>query len=114
MQHGFWQDFSAAHFLDMRHKRNLNGHTDELEGEDVVPLGTGIIQDLHTALGRTLFPVKAGPDQREFLMSRKCFATLNRHVPAMRRCPTIRSQLSGSTKTIGSSSLAWVGPRKIG
>lgn len=71
MQHGFWQDFSAAHFLDMRHKRNLIGHTDELEGEDVIPLGTGIIQDLHTALGRTLFPEQAGPDQRGFLMSTK-------------------------------------------
>ena len=23
MQHGFWEDFSAAHFLDMRHTRNL-------------------------------------------------------------------------------------------
>ena len=76
MQHGFWQDFSAAHFLDMRHKRNLIGHTDELEGEDVVPLGTGIIQDLHTALGRTLFPEKAGPDQRGFLMSTKVLRDL--------------------------------------
>ena len=76
MQHGFWQDFSAAHFLDMRHKRNLIGHTDEFEGEDVIPLGTGIIQDLHTAIGRTLFPGKAGPDQRGFLMSTKVLRDL--------------------------------------
>ena len=55
MQHGFWADFSAAHFLDMRHKRNLIGHTDNLEGEDVIPLGTGIVQDLQAAIRRTLF-----------------------------------------------------------
>ena len=61
MQHGFWKDFRAAHFLDMRHKRNLIGHTDELEGEDVIPLGKGIVQDLHAAIGRTLFPEEAGP-----------------------------------------------------
>ncbi len=76
MQHGFWQDFSAAHFLEMRHKRNLIGHTDELEGEDVIPLGTGIIQDLHTALGRTLFPEKAGSGQRGFLVSAKVLRDL--------------------------------------
>ena len=76
MQHGFWQDFSAAHFLDMRHKRNLIGHTDELEGEDVIPLGTGIIKDLHTALGRTLFPEQASSNQRGFLMSGKLYRDL--------------------------------------
>ena len=76
IQNGFWQDFSAAHFLDMRHKRNLIGHTDKLKGEDVIPLGTGIIKDLHTALGRTLFPEQTGPNQRGFLMSGKVYRDL--------------------------------------
>ena len=61
MQHGFWEEFNAAHFLDLRRMRNLIGHTDDLEGEDVIPLGTGIVQDLHTAIRRTLFPEKTGP-----------------------------------------------------
>ena len=61
MQHGFWEDFNAAHFLDVRRMRNLIGHTDDLDGEDVIPLGTGIVRDLHTAIGRTLFPERAGP-----------------------------------------------------
>lgn len=76
MQHGFWQDFSAVHFLDMRHKRNLIGHTDELEGEDVIPLGTGIIRDLHAALERTRFPEEASPGHRNFLMSAKVLRDL--------------------------------------
>ena len=39
MQHGFWEDFRAAHFLKIRHMRNLIGHTDDLEGEAVIPIG---------------------------------------------------------------------------
>ena len=76
MQHGFWQEFSAAHFLDMRHKRNLIGHTDKIEGEAVIPLGTGIVEDLHAALGRTLFPIETGPGQDKFLMSTKALREL--------------------------------------
>ena len=68
MQHGFWEDFNAAHFLDMRRMRNLIGHTDDLDGEDVIPLGTGIVQDLQTAIGRTLFPARAGPVPGGYLM----------------------------------------------
>ena len=76
MQHGFWQEFAAAQFLDMRHKRNLIGHTDEIEGEDIIPLGTGIVQDLHTAIDRTLFPEEADPGQGRFLMSAKALREL--------------------------------------
>ena len=76
MQHGFWEDFSAAHFLDMRHKRNLIGHTDDLEGEDVIPLGTGIVKDLHAAIRRTLFTENAGPGQGGFMMSGSAFREL--------------------------------------
>ena len=76
MQHGFWEQFSAAHFLDMRHKRNLIGHTDDLEGEDVIPLGTGIVQDLHVALRRTVFPETTGPAQGGFLMPTKVLREL--------------------------------------
>lgn len=56
MQHGFWENFSAAHFLDMRNKRNLIGHTDDLKGKDVISLGTGVVQDLQNAIRCTLFP----------------------------------------------------------
>ena len=28
MQHGFWEEFRAAHFLKVREMRNLIGHTD--------------------------------------------------------------------------------------
>ena len=76
MQHGFWEQFSAVHFLDMRHKRNLIGHTDDLEGDDVIPLGTGIVQDLHVALRRTVFPEITGPGQGGFLMSANDFREL--------------------------------------
>ena len=68
MQHGFWEDFKAAHFLDLRHMRNLIGHTDNIEGEDVIPLGTGIVQDLHAAIRCTLFPEKTGPGQGGFMV----------------------------------------------
>lgn len=76
MQHGFWGEFSAAHFLDMRHKRNLIGHTDDLDADDVVALGIGIAQDIHAARLRTMFPEKAGTDQSGFLMSAKDFREL--------------------------------------
>ncbi len=68
MQHGFWTDFSAAHFLDMRRMRNLVGHTDDLEGEDAIPLGTGIVHDIHAAIRNTFFPEKAGPGQGGFML----------------------------------------------
>ena len=68
MQHGFWNEFSAAHFLEVRHMRNLIGHTSDLEQEDVIPLGTGIVQDLHTAVQRTLFPEAGGPVTGGFMM----------------------------------------------
>ena len=76
MQHGFWEDFSVVHFLDMRHKRNLIGHTDDLEGEDVIPLGTGIVQDLQSAIQRTLFPENTGPGEGGFMMSARAFREL--------------------------------------
>ncbi len=69
MQHGFWEDFSAAHFLDMRRMRNLLAHTDDLTGEAVIPLGTGIIQDLQTAVQRTLFPLDTGSAKGSYLVS---------------------------------------------
>ena len=68
MQHGFWEDFSAGHFLDMRNKRNLIGHTDNLEGEDVIPLGMGVVKDLNTAIRRTLFPEHSGPGAGGFMI----------------------------------------------
>ena len=87
MQHGFWQDFSAAHFLDIRHRRNLIGHTDELEGEDVIPLGTGVVQDLHVAIRRTLFPDKAGPGRGGFQISAKVFRELDPTRPGDKPTP---------------------------
>lgn len=68
MQHGFWEDFSAVHFLDMRHKRNLIGHTDDLETKDVIRLGTGVVKDLQMAIRRTVFPADAGDGDVKFLM----------------------------------------------
>lgn len=68
MQHGFWTDFSAAHFLDMRRMRNLIGHTGDLEGEGVIPLGSGIVLDIHIAIDRTFFPERAGPGQGKFML----------------------------------------------
>ena len=88
MQHGFWEAFSAAHFLDMRHKRNLIGHTDDLEGEDVVPLGTGIVRDLHTAIQHTLFPVNAGPVQGGYLISTKDIRELEPTRPGEKPTPS--------------------------
>ncbi len=69
MQHGFWEDFSSAHFLELRRIRNLIGHTDNIEGEAAIPIGTGICQDLQFALERTLFPDKAGFSEGGFLIS---------------------------------------------
>ena len=68
MQHGFWEQFRAAHFLEMRHMRNLIGHTDDLEGEAVIPVGTGVCRDFQSALGRTLFPMRAGLSDGGFLI----------------------------------------------
>ncbi len=68
MQHGFWEQFRAAHFLEMRHMRNLIGHTDDLEGEAVIPVGTGVCRDFQSALGRTLFPARAGLSDGGFVM----------------------------------------------
>ena len=76
MQHGFWEDFRAAHFLDMRLMRNLIGHTGDLEGEDVIPFGTGIVRHLHTAILRTLFPEKAGPFPGGFIVPVKAVRRL--------------------------------------
>lgn len=87
MQHGFWKDFSAAHFLDLRLMRNLIGHTDDLEGEDVIPLGTGIVQNLHTAIRRTLFPEEAGPGQGGFMMSAEAFRELEPTRPGDKPSP---------------------------
>ena len=87
MQHGFWEDFSAAHFLDMRHKRNLIGHTDDLEGEDVIPLGTGIVQDLQLAIQRTLFPANTEPDDTGFMMSADALRKLEPSRPGEKPAP---------------------------
>ena len=87
MQHGFWEDFSAAHFLDMRHTRNLIGHTDDLEGEDAIPLGTGIVQDLQSAIQRTLFPANAGPDESGFMMSADALRELEPSRPGEKPAP---------------------------
>ena len=69
MQHGFWRDFSAAHFLDMHRMRNLLAHTDDLTGEVVIPIGTGIVQDIRTAVEGTLFPQGAGSAIDGYLVS---------------------------------------------
>lgn len=76
MQHGFWEDFSSAHFLELRRIRNLIGHTDNLEGKAAIPIGTGICQDLQFALERTLFPEKTGLSEEGFLMSVSQFREL--------------------------------------
>ena len=71
MQHGFWEQFRAAHFLEMRHMRNLIGHTDDLEGEAVIPVGTGVCRDFQATLGGTLFPERAGLSDGRFVMPTK-------------------------------------------
>lgn len=73
MQHGFWEDFSAVHFLDMRHMRNLIGHTDDFEGKDVLRL-TGDVQSLQTAIQRTKFPANAhiGSCAIQYISHRTC------------------------------------------
>ena len=71
MQHGFWEDYSAASFLDIRLMRNLVAHTDNLSGQDIIPLGTGIIRELHAAIRRTVFPDNAGPGKGGFMLSAK-------------------------------------------
>ena len=85
MQHGFWEDFSAAHFLDIRNKRNLIGHTDDLEGKDVIPLGTGVVQDLQNAIRRTLFPENSGTGG--FVMSSREFYKLEPARPGEKPAP---------------------------
>lgn len=87
MQHGFWEEFNAAHFLEMRHMRNLIGHTDDLEGEDVIPLGTGTVQELHAAIQRTLFPHGSDPGQSGFLMSGKAIRELQPSKPGEKPTP---------------------------
>ena len=87
MQHGFWEDFKAAHFLDLRLMRNLIGHTDDLEGEDVIPLGTGIVQDLHTAIRRTLFPQKAGLVPGGYMVPTSAVHTLEPTSPGAKPTP---------------------------
>jgi len=88
MQHGFWKEFSAAHFLEMRHMRNLIGHTNDLDGENVVPLGTGIVRDLHTAVDRTLFPEAAGPIPGGFLIATNLLGELEPSYPGEKVTPS--------------------------
>ena len=76
MQHGFWEDYSAETFLDIRHMRNLVAHTDALSGEDVMPVGTGIVRDLQAAIARTLFPDNAGQGEGGFTISVDAFREL--------------------------------------
>ena len=87
MQHGFWEDFSTAHFLEMRRMRNLIGHTSELEGESVIPLGTGICQDLQVALRSTLFPENAVPGEDGFKISASQFRELEPSHPGEKSTP---------------------------
>ena len=76
MQHGFWGDYSAETFLDVRHMRNLVAHTDDLSGEDVIPVGIGIVRDLQAAIARTLFPDNAGQGDGGFTISADAFRAL--------------------------------------
>ena len=87
MQHGFWEEFRAAHFLKVRQMRNLIGHTDSVEGEAVIPLGTGIVQELNTAVQRTLFPEIAGPIEGGFMMSARAFRELEPSLPGEKTAP---------------------------
>ena len=87
MQHGFWEGFNAAHFLDVRRMRNLIGHTDDLDGDDVIPLGTGIVQDLQTAIGRTLFPERAGPVPGAYMVPTSAVHRLKPTRPGERPTP---------------------------
>ena len=87
MQHGFWEDFSAVHFLDMRHTRNLIGHTDDLDGGDVIPLGTGIVQDLQTAIRHTVFPENTGLDEAGFMIPTRVLRELEPSRPGEKPAP---------------------------
>ena len=87
MQHGFWEDYSAESFLDIRRMRNLVAHTDDLPGEDVIPLGTGIVRELHAAIGRTLFPDNASPGKGGFAVSAEAFRKLEPTSPGEKPTP---------------------------
>ena len=76
MQRGFWEDYSAETFLDVRRMRNLVAHTDDLSGEHVIPVGTGIVRDLQAAIARTLFPNNAGQGDGGFTISADAFRAL--------------------------------------
>ncbi|MDE0331153.1 MAG: hypothetical protein OXL41_04730 [Nitrospinae bacterium] len=76
MQHGFWIDFRAAHYLQIRGWRNLIGHTDDLRGEQAIPLGTGIVRELHAAVQRTRFPETHDSFQNMYIVSAKEFRKL--------------------------------------
>ena len=69
MQHEFWKDFSAAHFLNIRHMRNLAVHTDDLTEERITSLGKGIIRDLHLAVQHTLFPLQTSSEKGGYMVS---------------------------------------------
>ena len=88
MQHGFWKDFSAAQFLNMRSMRNLIAHTDDLEGEDVVPLGMGIVKDLQAAIQCTLFPENTGAGAGGFMMSANALRGLEPVCPGDKPTPS--------------------------
>ena len=87
IQHGFWEEFSASHFLTMRHMRNLIGHTDKIEGEATIPIGTGICRDLQVALRGTLFPDVAGVNECGFLISASLFRELKPSRPGESSTP---------------------------
>ena len=88
MQHGFWEAFREAHFLEVRHMRNLIGHTDSVEGEAVIPLGTGIVQELNTAVRRTLFPQAAGPIEGGFMIPTRLLHELEPSCPGQKVEPS--------------------------
>lgn len=87
MQQGFWKDFSAAHFLDMRHQRNLIGHTDDLEAKDVIRLGMGVVKDLQAAIRRTVFPADAGTPSVGFLIPTSVVRELKPSRPGEKPAP---------------------------
>ncbi len=88
MQHGFWEAFCAAHFLEVRRIRNLIAHNGSVEGEAVVRLGTGIVQELNTAVRRTLFPQAAGPTEGGFMIPTKLLHELEPSCPGDKAEPS--------------------------
>ena len=69
IQHGFWEEFSAAHFLKIKGMRNKLAHAYDLEEEKIREMGSRDMGELEAAIRNTSFPMGEGPNRGMFLVS---------------------------------------------